>query len=132
MLEERHVSSPLVLVRDAAIFYVKLLLDGLKDVVLIQVGLLAFCVDLIFMLFTGRRRSRFFYSVLALGEKIDLWLNLYGAAKGAGTNPDGLFGESRAGDDTLLGELELLARKEERAAARPAARIRPRPGIGGA
>ena len=132
MIQERRVSSPGVLVRDAAIFYVKLLLDGFKDLVLLQVGLLAAALDLIFMLFTGSRRSRFFYSVLALGERIDLWLNLYGAAKGAGANPDGLFGESRAGDDTLLGELELLARKEERAAARPAPRIRPRPGIGGA
>lgn len=132
MIQERHVSSPGVLVRDAVIFYIKVVLDGLLDVVLIQVGLLAFCIDLIFMLFTGSRRSRFFYSVLALGERADLWLNLYGAAKGAGANPDGLFGESRAGDDTLLGELELLARKEERADARAASPVRPRPGIGAA
>ena len=130
MIEERHVSSPGVLVRDFAIFYIKLLLDGLKGVALIQLGIVAFCLDMIFMLFAGSRRSRFFYTVLNWGERADLWLNLYGASKHAGQNPDGLFGESRAGDDTLLGEIEELVRKEK--TARPADPARVRTGLHGA
>jgi hypothetical protein len=121
MIEDR-VTSPGVLVRDYLIFVVKLLLDGFKDVVMLQVTVVAFALDLILMIFGGSRRSRFFYSVLALGERIDLWLNLHGAARRAGHNPDGLFGESRAGDDTLLGEIEELVRREkaqERAAGIP-------------
>jgi hypothetical protein len=114
MIQERHVSSPGVLARDGFIFYIKLLMDGMKGVALFQVGLLAFAADMILMLLTGTRRSRFFYTVLAWGERADLWLNLYGPAKRAGDNPDGLFGESRAGDATLLGELEELVRKEAR------------------
>jgi hypothetical protein len=106
----REVQSPGVLVRDALIFYLKLLIDGAKDLVLVQVALLAFCIDLVLMLGTGRRRS-FFYRVMELGERFDLWLNLYMPSKGAHANPDGLFGESRAGDDTFLGEFEELVRR---------------------
>jgi hypothetical protein len=116
----REVHSPGVLVRDFGLFYLKLLVDGAKDVVLIQVGILAFCVDLILMVLTGRKRS-FFYAVLEIGERFDLWLNLYTPARGAGRNPDGLFGESRAGDDTFLGEMEELVRRGPEPVARPAA-----------
>jgi hypothetical protein len=114
MIQVKDVSSPGVLFRDGIIFYIKLLMDGVKGVALFQAGLLAFVADMILMLLTGTRRSRFFYSVLAWGERADLWLNLYGPAQRAGENPDGLFGESRAGDATLLGELEELVRKEAR------------------
>jgi len=106
----REVQSPGVLVRDAVIFYIKLAVDGAKDLILVQVALLAFCIDLVMMLGAGRRRS-FFYRVMEIGERFDLWLNLYMPSKGAHTNPDGLFGESRAGDDTFLGEFEELVRR---------------------
>ncbi|HYJ81058.1 MAG TPA: hypothetical protein VEW03_15705 [Longimicrobiaceae bacterium] len=128
MIQSREVASPGVLIRDYLIFVIKLLLDGFKDLVMIQVSLLAFALDLFVMVFTGSRRSRLFYTVLALGERIDLWLNLYGPAQRAAGNPDGLFGESRAGDDTLLGELEELVRREP-ATARPAAGVRPGVGL---
>ena len=106
----REVQSPGVLVRDAVIFAIKLAIDGAKDLVLVQVALLAFCIDLVLMLGVGRRRS-FFYRVMEIGERFDLWLNLYMPSKGANSNPDGLFGESRAGDDTFLGEFEELVRR---------------------
>ena len=58
---------------------------------------------------TGRR-TRLFYKVMHLGERIDLWLNLHGAvAKGERTG-DGLFGGSEAGSPTLLGQLEQTFR----------------------
>ena len=106
----REVQSPGVLVRDAVVFAIKLAIDGAKDLVLVQVALLAFCIDLVLMLGAGRRRS-FFYRVMEIGERFDLWLNLYMPSKGAHNNPDGLFGESRAGDDTFLGEFEELVRR---------------------
>ena len=122
-----EAQSPGVLIRDFILFYVKLLVDGAKDLVLVQVALLAFCLDLILMLGAGRRRS-FFYRVLELGERFDLYLNLYTPSKGAGANPDGLFGESRAGDDTFLGEMEELVRRGPEPPARPAA---PAPAVAG-
>lgn len=115
----KQAHSPGVLFRDFLLFYLKLLLDAGKGVVLVQLGVLAFCVDMVFMLLTGSRRS-FFYAVLELGERFDLWLNLYGAATRAGDNPDGLFGESRAGDHTFLGEVEGLVRRRPEPAPRPA------------
>lgn len=122
---DRDWISPGVLVRDFLIFYVKLAIDGLKDIVLLQLTLLAFVVDMGLMVFTGRRRTRLFYKVMEVGERFDLWLNLHGASAGASRDPDGLFGQSRAGDDTLLGEIEALARRgPEPAAARGAPPLR--------
>ncbi|HVG45689.1 MAG TPA: hypothetical protein VM890_13205, partial [Longimicrobium sp.] len=86
---------------------------------LVQAALLALCLDLVLMIAFKRRRS-FFYRVLEVGERFDLWLNLYGPLKGARDNPDGLFGASRAGDDTFLGEMEELVRRGPEPAARPA------------
>ena len=114
-MERYDAPSPGVLARDFAIFGIKLLVDGIKDVVLIQFAILAFCVDMIFMLTTSTRRS-FFYMVLEAGERFDLWLNLLHDSRGAGHNRDGLFGESRAGSPTFLGEMEELVHGPERVA----------------
>ena len=99
-----------VLVRDLILFQIKLALDGLKDLALLQLSIAAAIVDLVFMRFT---RGRCFYGVLRLTERLDLWLNLYGAAQGASGDRDGLFGVSRAGDATFLGKLEELVRQRE-------------------
>jgi len=99
-------ASRSVLLRDFFIFQLKLWLDGFKDLVMIQLSVVAVVVDLFF----GGTRKRLFYKVIKLGERIDLWLNLHGAlSRGEGTE-DGLFGGSRAGTKTMLGELEQRIR----------------------
>jgi hypothetical protein len=96
-----------VLVRDLLIFQGKLALDGIKGVFLFQASLGAAAIDFIL----GRRkRGSLFYRVLDMSERFDLWLNLYGASRRAGENPDGLFGASHAGDPGLLGRLEQMVR----------------------
>ena len=95
-----------VLIRDFLIFQLKLVLDGFKDVLLFWGALVALILDLFF---SGRRR-RLFYRVMALGERIDLWLNLHGAIKRGAETGDGLFGGSAAGSDTLVGKLEQAVR----------------------
>ena len=95
-----------VILRDLLIFQAKLALDGIKGVFLLQASIVAAVIDL---LLGRRKKTVLFYKVLELSERIDLWLNLYGAA-GAGTNSDGLFGRSRAGENTLLGRLEQMVR----------------------
>jgi hypothetical protein len=66
--------SRLVLIRDAAIFMLKLWLDGLKDITLTACAVVALVVDL----FARRRADNYlFYRVVRFGEKFDLWLNLY-------------------------------------------------------
>jgi hypothetical protein len=95
-----------VIIRDLIIFQIKLFLDGLKDFIVSPVALGAAGLDL---LFPTRRRGHRFYSVMRVAERFDGWLNLYGAAEHAEQNEAGLFGESRAGTNTLLGRLEEFA-----------------------
>ncbi len=96
-----------VSIRDFAIFQLKLLIDGLKDGAVFTVSFVAFAVDLVFKRHGNRR---YFYKVMRVSEKFDLWLNLHGAAERAESSDDGLFGVSKAGSDTLLGTLEQLIR----------------------
>ena len=102
---EMRATRP-VLIRDFLIFWLKLWLDGAKD--LLMIWLSAFAV--IFDLFFGGRRKRLFYKVMRLGERIDLWLNLHGALSKGDESGDGLFGASRAGSPTMLGKLEQAVR----------------------
>jgi hypothetical protein len=95
-----------VLIRDFLIFQLKLVLDGFKDISLFWVGLVAVVIDLFF----GGRRRRLFYSVMRLGERVDLWLNLHGAITRMHATDDGLFGASEAGSKTMLGKLEQAVR----------------------
>ena len=95
-----------VLIRDFFIFQMKLWLDGFKDLLMIQLSIVAVVVDLFF----GGRRKRLFYKVIRLGERIDLWLNLHGALSRGEESRDGLFGGSRAGSNTMLGQLEQAVR----------------------
>lgn len=95
-----------VLVRDFLIFCLKLGLDAAKDGLLMFLSVGSLAVDLV----QKNDDRRNFYRVMELGERIDLWLNLYGAAEALEGTDDGLFGASRAGSDTLLGQLEQLIR----------------------
>ena len=96
-----------VLLRDFFIFQMKLLLDGLKDMALVSLATIATVVDLV----RGRREDpSLFYQVVRMSEKWDLWLNLNEAAENAEATPDGFFGASLAGADSLLGKLEMAVR----------------------
>ena len=96
-----------VTVRDFMIFQLKLLMDGLKDLVLFNLSIGAVLLDIL----SGKdRRPRLFYSVLRASERFDLWLNLNGAVERLDETDDGLFGASAAGSDTMLGKLEQMVR----------------------
>jgi hypothetical protein len=104
-----------VILRDLAIFGLKVLLDGLKDVILIQIAAVAAGLD---VLFPGKRRGHRFYSVLRAAERFDRWLNLYGAVERATAQNQGLFEASVAGADNLLGKLEsIVTGRDERPGA---------------
>ncbi len=106
----RIEASRSVVIRDFAIFQVKLLLDAAKDGVLAALSVGALVLDLVS---GGGRRPRLFYSVLAMSERFDLWLNLSGAVsrlENEQLGDDGLFGASDAGSDSLLGKIEELVR----------------------
>jgi len=103
-----------VLIRDLMIFQAKLWGDGLKDIVLAPLSLIAAALDLI--LGPGRKGFRL-YGVLRMGERFDLWLNLFGASRVAGGSREGLFAGSEPGDNTMLGALEALKERGARPSA---------------
>lgn len=106
--------SKAVLLRDLVIFQIKLVLDGLKDLVLMPLTIVAAAIDIVF---PGRRPGHRFYLVMALGERFDRWLNLFSASDRADASKDGLFGRGRPGRNTMLGEIEEVlfgdGRREE-------------------
>jgi hypothetical protein len=95
-----------VLIRDFLIFQLKLYLDGFLDISLAILSVVALIIDLFF----GGKRKRLFYKVMKMGERADLWLNLHGALARGGESQDGLFGASKAGSKTMLGQLEQAVR----------------------
>ncbi len=94
-----------VILRDLVIFQIKLVMDGAKDIILAPLATGAAVVD---VFFPGARPGRRFYAVMRMGEKYDRWLSLFAAAHKADALEDGLFGASRAGNDSLLGRLEEI------------------------
>lgn len=98
-----------VIIRDLLILHVKLFFDGLKDVVLAPVSVGAAVLDLL----RGPSAEGYrIYRVMRMGERFDLWLNLYGAAREAEASGEGLFAGSEPGDGTLLGSIEGLSTGE--------------------
>lgn len=107
--EPMTVASRGVTLRDFVIFQVKLFLDGLKDFLAMWLSVGAIILDFL----SGRGdRPRLFYSVVRASERFDRWINLHGVLEemDALETVDGLFGGSRAGDDTFVGRIEGLVR----------------------
>ncbi len=65
------------LIRDVAVFQVKLLFDGFRDLLLLPISLIAGFASLIK---GGRNPSSDFYDLLRVGRRSERWINLFGAA----------------------------------------------------
>jgi hypothetical protein len=66
-----------MLIRDVAVFQVKLLFDGFRDLLLLPVSLIA---GLLSLVKGGPRPSPEFYDLLRMGRRSERWINLFGAA----------------------------------------------------
>lgn len=97
------------LVRDAVTLQVKLVIDGLRDAVLIPLSLLAALISLVQ---PGADRGRFFYDIVRMGRRSERWINLFAAADRI--HPD----EDETGDaaefDDYLAQVERRLTKELR------------------
>jgi hypothetical protein len=65
------------LIRDVAVFQVKLVVDGFRDVILVPVSIGAGILSLVR---GGSRSGSEFYDLLRLGRRSESWINLFGAA----------------------------------------------------
>lgn len=74
-MDETESGSRSALFREAAIFQLKLMADGLRDVILLPVSLAAALVGL---LRGGGEPDREFRRVMELGRQSEQWINLFG------------------------------------------------------
>ena len=91
--------------KDVLLFQGKLLLDGLRDLLLSPVSIIAALTDLIV---PGDDKGRRFYSVVRFGRRTESWINLFGAADRH--DPD----KEMQGVDAVADELEALIRDPHR------------------
>jgi hypothetical protein len=99
------------MIRDVAVFQLKLLADGLRDLLLVPVSLGAAIVSL---LKAGPTPGTEFYDLLRLGRRSEHWINLFGAAShlhGPANDAERFPGEDI---DDLLSKVESFVIDEYR------------------
>ena len=76
-IEKTNRPDRWTLIRDVAVFQVKLVFDGMRDVVLLPISLIAGIISLVK---GGGSPSSEFYDLLKVGRRSERWINLFGAA----------------------------------------------------
>lgn len=85
-----------LLIRDVGVLQVKLVVDGLRDLVLVPASLIAGVVSLIRS--KDGKPGPQFYRLIAIGKKSEHWINLFGAIRNAPMN---------IADDVSFGDLDI-------------------------
>ncbi|MEE8463405.1 MAG: hypothetical protein V3S53_01345, partial [Gammaproteobacteria bacterium] len=97
------------LIRDAVFFQGKLLLDGVRDLVLVPISIVAALIDLA----TGEKPAgRRFYSVVQLGRRSEHWINLFGAADRSPHENRWGHGEQSVRLDDLVEQVEKVVKDQ--------------------
>jgi hypothetical protein len=92
------------LLRDLGVLQVKLIVDGLRDIVLVPLSLLAGLISIASS--KDGRPGPQFYHLLAWGKQSEGWINLFGAVK---NSPEKIEQAKPFGDkdiDDIVGHLE--------------------------
>ena len=92
------------LARDIAVLQAKLVIDGLRDLLLVPASLTVGLVSL-FSTENGRP-APYFYQLLDLGKQTERWINLFGALKNAPADIRQVEPFPDADIDMLVGRLE--------------------------
>ena len=99
------------LIRDIGVLQLKLIVDGLHDLVLVPISLVAGVVSLAK---SGRGGGTEFYDLLRLGRKSERWINLFGAADNSPSVEDEDVEFSNADIDGLVSRVESFVIDEYR------------------
>ena len=93
-----------VLIRDAAVLQFKLVVDGLRDLILVPASLIAAIVSLVRM--QDGKPGPEFYQLVSVGRQSEHWINLFGALRNAPPEvaEDNHFGTSDM--DEIIGRVE--------------------------
>jgi hypothetical protein len=77
-IEKQNGRDRWTLIRDVAVFQIKLLFDGFRDLLLLPISLIAGIVSLVG---GGVKPGSEFYDLLRIGRRSERWINLFGAAE---------------------------------------------------
>ena len=99
-------------IRDAAVFQVKLVIDGFRDLVLIPASFIAAMMSL----FSGRdgRPGPQFYRLLGVGKRSERWIDLFAAYRNAPEDVIGNTEQAESNIDDIVHRVELFVVEEYR------------------
>ncbi|MGD2128798.1 MAG: hypothetical protein PVJ33_05770 [Lysobacterales bacterium] len=104
-VDKESRSPRTILLRDAAVFQLKLVADGLRDAILIPLSLVA---ALIGVLRGGEDCAREYHRVIKMGRRSERWINLFGQERPLGRkHPAGSM-------DTILETVESAVTEQYR------------------
>ena len=109
--EEENEHDRMTLARDIAVLQVKLIVDGLRDFILVPISLVA---GMISLFRAGDPSGNEFYNLLRVGKRSERWINLFGAADRVAepTDPKVKFPDEDI--DALVGRVESFVVEEYR------------------
>ena len=94
------------LIRDIGVLQVKLIVDGLRDLLLVPASLIAGLMSLLSN--DTERPGPYFYQLLNLGKQSEHWINLFGALQNAPADLRQVDPFPEADMDELVGRLETF------------------------
>ena len=100
------------LIRDVAVLQVKLVVDGLRDLILVPLSLIAGIVSLA----SGEKGvpGTQFYRLLGVGKQSELWINLFGAMRNAPPDLEHPMPFPDSNMDEIVGKIEAFVVNEEK------------------
>ncbi len=110
--EPNHASERWTLARDIGVLQVKLIIDGLRDLLLVPASLAVGLVSL-FSNQGGRPGSQF-YHLLGVGKQSERWINLFGALENAPADTKHVEPFPDADIDDLVGRFESFVVDEHK------------------
>ncbi|MBT8088342.1 MAG: hypothetical protein KJO46_09910 [Gammaproteobacteria bacterium] len=102
----------LVLIRDIAVLQAKLIVDGLRDLVLVPASIVAGILSLL-STENGKPGSHF-YRLLGAGKQSERWIDLFGALRNAPADIEDVASFPDASMDDLVGRLESYVVEEHK------------------
>jgi hypothetical protein len=100
------------LIRDVAVLQVKLVVDGLRDLLLVPLSLIAGIVSLA-SCEKGVPGTQF-YRLLGVGKQSELWINLFGAMRNAPPDLEHPMPFPDSDMDEIVGKIEAFVVNEEK------------------
>ena len=100
------------LARDIIVLQAKLVVDGLRDLILVPASLVVGIISL--LSFNDGNPGTEFYRLLQTGKQSERWINLFGALRNAPPDLEGIKGFPDADMDEIVGRLENYVVEEHK------------------